>query len=130
MNEKVYRGILRRLGVEPAKPAPDPAVVRQVLAMPLDRFAEEGCPLEVKVPWFPLTLWFARGDADVEVLVHEGVSRGRIWTAGELLDVLAIPTMTPTYMQTVAKAKLELGGEIVEIRPRAEPARRRDGGAP
>ncbi len=77
----------------------------------------------VRVPWLPVTLWFVPGDVDGEVLVHEGMSRGRIWTARELLDLLTIPGLAPEQVQTVGKAKIELGGEVVEIRPRVEPAR-------
>lgn len=130
MNEAAYHAILRRLGVEPVRPAPDAAMVRQILALPLDRFVDEGCPLEVRVPWLDGSLWFVPGEADAEAMAREGVSRGRIWTAGELMDLLMISGLTPDLVKTIAQAKLELGGEVVEIRSRTAPARRRDGEVP
>ena len=132
MNEVAYRAILRRLGVELPRPVPDPALVARLLAMPLDRFEAEGAPLELRVSWLPLTLWFAPTEADAEALVGEGVSRGRVWTARELMDLLSIPGLSLERVQTVARAKLELGGEVVEVRPQRgeteDPSRRRDVG--
>lgn len=103
-----------------ARPAPDLAVVRRVVAMPLDRFAHEGCPLEVCAPWLEGTLWFVPTPTDAKALIREGVSRGRIWTAGELMDLLTIPGLTTDQAKTIARAKLEFSGEVVEVRPRRE----------
>ncbi len=33
--------------------------------MPLDRFAREGCPMEVRVPWLDVTPWFVPGQGRV-----------------------------------------------------------------
>ncbi len=115
MNEAAYHDILRRLGVQPA---PDATLVAQLVRMPLDRFAREGCLLEVRVPWFASTLWFVPTEADAWALIHEGISRGRIWTARELMDLLGIPGLSPKQVQTICTAKLEFGGDVVEVRPR------------
>lgn len=118
MNEAAYHAILRRLGVKPVTPTPDAAMLRQILAMSLDRFADKGGPLEIRVPWLAVTLWFVPSEADAEALAREGVSRGRIWTAHELIDLLAIPGLTREQVGTVAQAKAQLNGEVVEVRPR------------
>ena len=58
MNQATYHAILKRLGVEPADPArPDPAELAPLLEMPLEVFAREGQPLEVRVAWWPVTLF-------------------------------------------------------------------------
>lgn len=130
MNEAAYHAILQRLGVEPARPTPDAAVVRQILAMPLDRFSDKGCSVEVQVPWLEASLWFVPGEADAEALAREGISRGRVWTALELANLLTISGLAPDQAKTIARAKLELAGEVVDVRPRRETSRRRDGEMP
>lgn len=121
MNEAAYREILRRLGVEPPQPAPDPAAVGRLLGMPLDQFAREGCPVEIKTPWLDLPLWLVPSEAAAEALVREGVSRGRVWTAGELLDLLAVPGLTREQARTVALVKATFTGEVVEVRAVSRP---------
>ena len=54
--------------------------------------------------------------ADVEALVAEGVSRGRIWTARELQDILSIPGITKAGARTVAAAKLFMDGDVTVVR--------------
>src|SRR5712691_13376182 len=89
----------------------------RVLAMPLDTFAREGQPIEVRVPWLDVTLWIVPADRDAVALMAEGVPRGRIWTAGELIQLMQIADRTPEVVKTVTHAKLELDGEITEVRP-------------
>ena len=96
--------------------APSAGVVHPLLLLPLDEFAHRGQPIEIRVPWWPLSLWFVPGEPDARLLEAEGVSRGRIWTAGELMDVLAIRDQPAARM--VAIAKLEFAGDVVEVRPR------------
>lgn len=95
-----------------------PETVARLLGLPLDHFAEAGACLQVRVPWWPEPLWFVATEADAEALVRGGVSRGRVWTAGELMDLLAVPGVTQDQARTVALAKLEFGGQVVEVRPR------------
>lgn len=90
--------------------------VARLLGMPLERFAREGCPLEVRVPWLEVTIWFVPSEADAGALAQEGVSRGRIWTARELMDLLSIPGLTKEQARMVALAKVEFAGEVVEVR--------------
>jgi hypothetical protein len=102
--------LLKALGGGPA-----PAV-EQLLALPLDRFAEARQLLQVHVRWWPESLWFVPSSADAEDLRREGVSRGRVWTARELADLLAIPGLSRDAILTAAQAKLAFGGEVVGVR--------------
>lgn len=92
-------------------PSPSDLVAR-LLSMPLDRFEQEGQPLEVKVPWLSTPLWFVPSAAEAEGLVKEGVSRGRVWTAQELLDLLAIPGVTKEQVRKIATAKAIFEGTV------------------
>ena len=97
----------------------DLETVGHLLAMPLGVFAREGQLLEVRVPWLTVTLWFAPTDADGERLVQEGISRGRIWTPRELDDLLSCAGgLNADQVKAVALAKLELGGDVVEVHRR------------
>jgi hypothetical protein len=40
--------------------------------------------------WCPVAVWFAPDEPSAERLVADGIPRGRIWTVGELLALLAI----------------------------------------
>lgn len=84
------------------------------LVMSLDTFEQRGAMLEVAVPWLDKTLWFVPGEADVETLMKEGVSRGRIWTAKELMDLLAIPDLTKERVAKVAQVKVIFGGTVTD----------------
>jgi hypothetical protein len=95
--------------------------VTWLLGLPLDRFAEAGQMLEIGGPWHRVTLWLVPDDGAAQSLEAEGVSRGRIWTAGELLDLLSITGLTKAGAPTVALAKLEFDGEITDVR-RPSPA--------
>ena len=117
MNQAAYHAILKRLGVEPADPArPDPAELAPLLEMPLDVFAREGQPLEVRVAWWPVTLFFVPDVRHAEMLWREGIGRERVWTAGELLALLAGAPWTADALRVVMVARRELGGEVVAAR--------------
>jgi hypothetical protein len=88
-----------------------------LLELPLDVFAAGAEMLEVRVPWWSEPLWFVPGEAAVETLVREGISRGRIWTAAELLDLLSLPAVSSTVARTLATAKLTMDGNLVAVRP-------------
>jgi len=70
----------------------------------------------VRVPWLGVDLWFVPEERDAETLRCEGVSRGRIWTAGELMAVMALPDHAPEIVQRLALVKREFDGDIVEVR--------------
>jgi hypothetical protein len=90
-----------------------------ILAMPLDQFACEGQSLEVRVPWLDATLWFVSEEQDAEALLRDGVSRGRAWTARELMDVMAISERTSDAIRTIALAKLTFDGDIIAVSRRS-----------
>jgi hypothetical protein len=97
----------------------DPALeVSRLLALPLDGFEREGRPLEIRVPWYPVTLWFVPRGREVEMLARDGIARGRIWTAQELVDLLNIAGLTGAQLRTVAVTKLEFAGDLIGTRPR------------
>ena len=76
----------------------------QLLAMPLDEFAREGQPLQIRVAWHAQTLWFVPHERDAAALTREGVSRGRVWTARELAALLSLSVSDQmlTSVRTVA----------------------------
>jgi len=88
------------------------------LAMTLEEFQARGALLEVRVPWLEVTLWFVPTDDDVDLLMAGGMRRGRIWTASELMQLLAIAGGTPETVSTITHAKLATDGEVVAIRRR------------
>ena len=92
--------------------------VARLVGMPLDQYVRDGAPLEVRVPWHGETVWFVPDDRQAKVLVREGMSRGRIWTAGELSALMALPDPTPEIVQRLALAKRAVDGDIVEVRRR------------
>lgn len=113
MNEAAYHAILRRLGVQTTSMTAQPQ--SRLLSLSLPSFAREGQPLEVRVPWWPQTLWFVPDERYAGLLQADGISRGRIWTARELLDLMA--TRDPAdAARVVAIVKLEFDGEVVEVR--------------
>jgi TubC N-terminal docking domain len=91
----------------------DPAEVVRVLGLPLDQLDRI---LEVRVPWWPDGLWFVPTEADAEMLCGEGITRGRVWTARELQDLLTITVLTKTAVRTVAEAKLAMDGDVAAVR--------------
>src|SRR5262249_44300179 len=99
--------------------------VARLLGLRLDAFAGAGYMLEVRVPWNSTTLWFVPDDVAAEALVAEGVSRGRIWTSGELLDLLSIPTIGSAGVQTIARTKLAVDGDVRTVRSRGTGWRQR-----
>jgi hypothetical protein len=93
-----------------------PSDETRLLGLPLDVFAAAGEMIEVRVPWWSEPLWFVPGETAVEALVREGISRGRIWTAGELADLLSVPNVTKATARTVAAAKLAVDGDVTGVR--------------
>jgi hypothetical protein len=86
------------------------------LGMPLDVFASAEACLEVRVPWLRVTLWIAPDERHAEQLFLDGIARGRVWTASELINLMSVQSLTPHALKTIALAKLEMGGDIVSVR--------------
>jgi hypothetical protein len=94
-------------------PSPMPDNLDRVLALPLSQLS--AC-LRVRGPWLDVPLWFVPGEADAVALVGRGdVTRGAVWTVAELTDLLAIPGITKPQARTVAIAKAEFGGDLVDV---------------
>ena len=77
------------------------------------------------MPWHSETLWLVPDEHDAVVLGREGVSRRRVWTAEELIAVMALPDRSPAVVQTLALAKLAIDGDLIDVRRR--PIRMRTG---
>jgi hypothetical protein len=103
-----------RLNLRPGDAGFAEAVAR-LAAMPPDQYAREGDPLEIRVTWHGETLWFAPEERDAEALGREGVNRGRVWTARELMEVMALPDLASDTARTIAIAKMTFGGDIVKV---------------
>jgi hypothetical protein len=56
-------------------------------------------------------------ERDAAAIERAGASRGRVWTASELAALMALPDRAPATVETIARAKLAVDGDIVEIRP-------------
>ena len=121
--------LAERLGTRPGPPrvreeiadspsSPGVLDLPGILAMPLDQFAREGQCLEIRVAWHTETLWFVPDERDTAALMRDGVGRGRVWTARELAELLALSDQTLTTVRTVALAKRAIDGDIVEVRGR------------
>ncbi len=103
----------RAMAVRSLKEAtPSSDLVSRLLAMPLDHFEREGCPMEITVSWWPDTLWFVPGQHEVDDLVMQGIDRGRVWTARELIDLLTIPGLPAERVTRLAQAKAAFGGTL------------------
>jgi len=90
---------------------------QRLLDQSLDEFARGDRAIEIRVPWFPDTLWFVPRVEHVEVLVREGVARGRIWTAGELIDLASVDGVTPADIERIGRLKAKFGAQIVSMTP-------------
>lgn len=82
-------------------------------------FARHGHVHEVRVCGVPETLFIVPTAAEGERLAtHEQISRGRIWTARELADVLTT-SASPEDFSAITLAKLAFDGEVVATIPRS-----------
>mgnify|MGYP001561888075 CR=1 FL=1 len=115
-------GAGRPIGASPPELRPGDAgfteVVDRVVAMSLDRYVREGAPLEIRVPWHAETLWLVPVEPDAELFGRGGVSRGRVWTARELIALMALLDRTPDIVQSLALAKRAVDRDIVDVRRR------------
>jgi hypothetical protein len=87
-----------------------------LLGLPLDVFETKNSIIEIRVPFLVVTLFFVSSNREVKDLCREGISRGRIWTARELMNLLSIPMLTQDNLTSVARAKVVFDGDLAEIR--------------
>lgn len=105
-------------GLSWASRQPRLAEMTHELGLPLERLAQ---PVEVRMAWCPVPLWFVPDDLAAERLVADGISRGRVLTVVELAALLAIPGLTTAGARRLALAKLGVDGALTRVR-RAAPA--------
>ena len=96
--------ILERLGQE-----------EHLLGLSLDEFAGQDYSIELAVPWFEETIWFVPRAEHIDDLVRDSIHRGRIWTAGELRDLVSIPGLTEDDLVAVGRLKLAFDGDIRSV---------------
>ncbi len=86
-----------------------------MLNLSLVEFAAQHHSIELAVPWLEETIWFVPRAEHIDDLVSDGIHRGRIWTAGELQDLLSIDGMTQQELVGLSRLKLAFGGEVLSI---------------
>jgi hypothetical protein len=94
-----------------------PSQADRLLQVPLAQFCSAGELIEMAVDWLEASLWFVSNAADAETLAQEGVSRGYVWTALELMHVLGIPNLLAEEITTITTVKREFGGQVIKARP-------------
>jgi len=87
----------------------------RLLNQKLSEFQRSGCPLEIEVPGLNVTIWFVPQEEDAEKLAAEGIRRGRIWTAAELLNLWQ-GGYSDAEVLDIARVKLKFSGEVVDVR--------------
>jgi hypothetical protein len=103
----------------------------QVVDLSLDDFARQSHSLELAVPWLVETIWWVPRAEHIDDLVRDGVHRGRIWTAAELRDLLAVPGLTEQDLVSLGRLKLDFDADIVSVQvdrreePHGKPEERR-----
>ena len=90
-------------------------IERGVLGLSVREFIQQNQAIEVKVPWLKDTLWFVPSVRMIPGLMADGVSRGRIWTGRELLDLCSVAEMPREDIVNIAKLKAALGIEILSV---------------
>src|SRR5258708_1162046 len=80
--------------------------VTEILSMPLSQFAKEDRAVQVRVPGLEETLWFVPRLEHIGRVMARGVHRGRIWTAGELTDLMKIGGGSRETAVTLARIKM------------------------
>jgi len=90
--------------------------VAHLTALPLDRYSVQAASPEIRVSWHDVTLWFVPDERHSEILVREGMSRGRVWTAYELSRV--VPAANSADVRVIAVTKVIVVGDVVEVSSR------------
>lgn len=91
--------------------------VTRILEMTVSQFEAAGAALELRVGWTAESLWLVPRACYVEILVRQGISRGRIWTVRELAEFLAAPGLTRHDIEKIAHLKAAFGAVIIDVVP-------------
>jgi hypothetical protein len=96
------------------------STVNAILAMPLSTFRRDGAALELRVPWWPETLWFVPNELVAKRLYAEGIGRHRLWTAHELDVLLQAAPVGDVALKTLVAVRQSFEGDIIGLRFREE----------
>jgi len=91
---------------------PTPPSADDLATMPLATFAT--CSLRLRV-WSQILdeeVWFVSGKEEIQTLLRQGVPRGKVYTAQELLTLLALPGMDREKLKRIHGAKELFGGTV------------------
>jgi hypothetical protein len=91
-----------------------PGLVESLLAQPAHAFG--GARFEVRVPWWPETLWLVPTRDDKTELARSRVGAHRVWTAAELGDVIAAVNPLTGDGGALTDALRAFGGAVVRVR--------------
>ncbi|MCP3998945.1 MAG: hypothetical protein GY722_28365 [bacterium] len=86
-----------------------------LLDLTIKEFSRKRYAIELRVDWLDETIWVVPTISAARQLVREGISRGRVWTAGELLDLLRIDDLQNTEARRIARLKAVFGLEILSV---------------
>jgi len=98
-----------------------PELLRLLSQPALPRVGDVDALFEIRVAWWPETLWLVPADRDASALVREGIARCRIWTHAELASLTG--PLEPDAFRTIVLVRREFDGQIVESRPAGRRAR-------
>ena len=87
----------------------------EVDALPLDAFGDQALILKVWAGILGQDIWFISGEAQVQILQERGVSRGEIFTARELTDLLKLFERDAEKARLVLEAKRLFEGAIRKV---------------
>jgi len=92
--------------------APTQTYADAVAEMPLDRFARAGMIVEVDSAILGQRVWFVSGEAEVQRLLRQGIGRGNIYSAVELMSLLSLPGLNNEAVKSVHVAKRLFDGTV------------------
>ncbi len=83
--------------------------------MTFPEFSKQHYSIELRVDWFDETIWIVPTTSAADELIREGICRGRIWTAAELIDLHSIDRLPKTEARGIALLKAEFGLDILSV---------------
>ncbi len=106
----------RRVDGLPLTPEDYEEALRLVIPdLPLETFARWNLRLKVWSELLNDTVWFVSTEEGIKVLLEEGVQRGSIYTAGELLVLINMLNLTGDQVKKIHEAKQLFYGYLVQV---------------
>lgn len=93
-----------------------------LLGMSLDVFRSRSLILRVWSKVLDEGIYFVSGEAQVQALLEQGISRGKIYSAQELLALLELPGLSGEGVKLIHEAKQLFSGTATEVRVMPEEA--------